>query len=198
MLKAILHQAVAVPQVYDLIQNLAGAGRIAARLAPRLLRTAPKAVIVDVGGGTGAFRHLCPFESTYLCLDIDRAKLRGHVRKHRKGGAILSDATRAPIQSESADLVLCTFVSHHLREEELTQVISESRRILKRTGTYIFMDAIWQPARWLGRLLWKFDRGANPRSAEALQSAISHHFTLTETERFAIYHEYVLYVGAKR
>jgi ubiquinone/menaquinone biosynthesis C-methylase UbiE len=88
------------------------------------------------------FRHLCPFESTYLCLDIDRVKLRGHVKKHRKGGTILSDATRAPVHSESADIVLCTAVSHHLQDEGLAQVISESRRILKRTGTYIFMDAI--------------------------------------------------------
>jgi hypothetical protein len=41
MLKAILHQIVATPQVYDLIQTLAGAGRIAARLAPRIQQAAP-------------------------------------------------------------------------------------------------------------------------------------------------------------
>ena len=197
MLTRILHQLVALPWVYDCVQILAGVPKIYGRLAPRLGSLSPTSVIVDMGGGTGAFRHLCPPACRYLCLDMDRSKLRGHRRKHRRGVVILSDATRPPVKDRSADVVLCTFLAHHLSDQALARVLSESRRILKETGFLLFMDPIWQPSRWIARLLWKYDRGANPRTGENLRSAVSDQFRIVDSQRFAVHHEYVLFVGTK-
>lgn len=198
MLTRILHQLVALPWVYDGVQWMAGGPKISRRLAPLLEAPKPNAVVVDLGGGTGQFRHLCPPTCRYVCLDTDRVKLRGHLRKHRRGVVIVSDATRSPVKDRSADVVLCTFLAHHLSEQALATVLSESRRIVKQTGFLLFMDPIWQPSRWFARLLWKYDRGANPRTGETLRSAVSDHFRIVDSQQFAIHHEYVLFVGTKQ
>lgn len=198
MLTSILHRLVSVPWIYDLSQILAGVRTIYARLAPHLNSIRPGALVIDVGGGTGTLKQLCPQTASYLCLDVDRKKLRGYVQKHPNGWAVLSDATHTPFRDEGVDVVLITFVSHHLPESIFPDVLSECARILKDTGVLIVVDPLWVPSRLTGRLLWRLDRGAFPRTAEALQKAISARFNIAVQDRFAVYHEYALYVGVKR
>jgi ubiquinone/menaquinone biosynthesis C-methylase UbiE len=124
-------------------------------------------------------------------------KLRGHLRKHQRGVVMLSDATRPPVKDRSVDVVLCTFLAHHLSEQDLAMVLSESRRILKQTGFLLFMDPIWQPSRWRARLLWKYDRGTVPRTGANLLSAVSEYFRIVGSQQFTIHHEYILLVGMK-
>jgi len=198
MLKRLLHHVVSIPWVFDCVQGLVDGTKVRHRLASQLAQIRPSAVIVDIGGGTGAYRHLCPPNSRYICLDTDWFKLRGHIRKHGEGLVILSDGRRCPLKSSSVDAVLCTKVSHHLSEQVLAEVIVESRRILKPKGEYIFLDAVWAPARWIGRLLWKYDRGSSPRTAQTLRTAVLHEFELAQDDQFSVYHEYLLLRGTKK
>jgi len=191
------HRIVAIPWVYDLVQFLAGAPILIRRLTPVVRRLDRPAVIVDLGGGTGMFRPVCDPASKYICLDTDIEKLRGNLRKYRKGLAITADVTRAPIKDGTVDMALCTNMSHHLDDPAFSGLVSESRRLLKPTGTMLFMDIVWSPRRRFARLLWKYDRGSNPRTPDALNSVLSSQLTVTERHRFAVYHEYVLMLGKK-
>jgi len=49
----------------------------------------------------------------------------------------------------------------------------------------------------VGRLLWRYDRGANPRTPETLYATISRHLRIIEQQRIIVYHEYALFVGMK-
>lgn len=198
MLTSILHRLVAVPWIYDLSQVLAGVRTIHARLAPQLSLIKPGTVVVDVGGGTGTLKRLCPQSASYLCLDIDRQKLRGYLQKQPNGRAVQCDGTRTPLRNESVDAVLVIFVSHHLPESTFPDVLSECARILKDSGVLILLDPLWVPSRLAGRLLWRLDRGAFPRTAAALEEAMATRFAIKIRDRFAVYHEYALYVGLKR
>lgn len=198
MLKRLLHRVVSIPWVFDCVQTLVDGATVRLRLTALLGQVYPSGVIVDIGGGTGAYRHLCPPDIRYICLDMDWLKLRGYLTKHRKGMAVLSDGRHCPIKSGSVDAVLCTKVSHHLSEEVLAAVIAESRRILKPAGIYVFLDAVWAPARRIGRLLWKYDRGSSPRTAQTLRTAIRREFEVAQDEQFAVYHEYLLVRGVKK
>jgi len=191
------HRIVAVPWVYDLVQFLAGSRILIRRLTPVFQRLGRPAVIVDLGGGTGMFRPVCDPASKYVCLDTDIEKLRGNLRKYRKGLAITADVTRAPIKDGSVDLAMCTNMSHHLDDPAFSGLVSESRRLLKPTGTLVFMDIVWSPGRWFARLLWKYDRGANPRTPDALNAVLASQLTVTERHQFAVYHEYVLMLGKR-
>ncbi len=197
MLTKTLHALVAHPWVYEQVRLLVGARRIDRRLAHHIETLPLGSLVLDLGGGTGVLRRLLPMTCTYVCLDTDVLKLRGFSKGSSNGCAVLSDATQAPVRSESADLVFCTLVSHHLPDETLARLIRESYRLLKKNGRFIFLDAVWAPARWAGWLLWKFDRGRYPRTAEALHRVMSAHYKIVEWERFAIYHEYALCVAAK-
>ena len=194
----ILHRIVANPWIYDLIQLLLGARYICHLIASQIPYLSSASIVLDLGGGTGTSKSLWRSDTAYICLDIEMHKLHGFKRKHPDGIALLSDATCSPIRSGIVDAVLCIAVAHHLSDDMLIQLINESARVLKSAGKFIFVDPIWKPQRWAQRLLWKLDRGNYPRTAEALLSALSQHYTITHWERFLVLHEYVLCAGAKR
>lgn len=189
---------VANPWVYDQVQLLAGVRYVHHRLATQIAPLSAGSLALDFGGGTGILRSLVPFTCTYVCLDIDMLKLRGFLSKYPDGIALFADASQAPIKSDTVDIVLCTSVAHHIPDGVLTRLISESARILKDTGRFIFLDPLWEPTRWAGRLLWRYDRGSYPRTAEHLHSIISCYYEIIQWERFAVYHEYILCMGAPR
>ena len=197
MLARILHDIAAHPRVYDQVQLLAGAEHTRRRLAAIVTCTAAVSVL-DLGGGTGLYRDLWPSASHYVCLDIDMIKLRGLLDKRLGSLALCADAAQVPLVSASVDVVMCTALSHHLPDWLLKQAASESARVLKGGGTFIFMDAVWQPGRPASRLLWKHDRGSYPRSADYLRTVLSDHYRLVHEEQYSVFHEYLLCVGAKR
>jgi ubiquinone/menaquinone biosynthesis C-methylase UbiE len=130
-----------------------------------------------------------------LCLDIDPVKLAGFRRKDRPGVALRGDATRLPLSTRSLDLVVCKNVTHHLSDPQLPQLFQESARVLKPRGRMLFIDAVLAPERWRSRVLWRYDRGANPRSVETLHQAMAAEFDIAQWEVFANYHRYVFGVG---
>ena len=198
MLTDVLHRLVAIPRVYDLVQNLAGAQQVRRRLSARIAQLGEARLILDLGGGTGMYCDLWPTQSTYICLDLDWIKLQGFVEKHPSGIPLLADVTAIPVERDSVDMIICTAVSHHLPEALLQRLVYASARVLKPAGTFVFLDAIYQPGLWAGRLLWKYDRGSHPHTAEKLHAIISTNYQIVHAERFSVYHEYLLCVGAKR
>jgi ubiquinone/menaquinone biosynthesis C-methylase UbiE len=131
-----------------------------------------------------------PKTAEYIWLDNDQEKLRGFSAKGLKGRTILCDATRIPLPDKSVDYATCVGVAHHLSDEELAVVLKEIARIVRTR--LVLLDPVWWPASWVSRLMWSYDRGTHPRTADALLAAVGHHFEVGGQERFAIYHRYVL------
>ena len=194
----VLERIASQPWIYDKIQLVAGARIIYARLASQISSLGTPAIVLDLGGGTGLSRHIWPSDFVYLCLDMDKPALQRFRRKSPDCSALLADATSVPIKDNSVDVVVCIVVSHHLLDTSVVHLIDESRRILKSTGTFLFLDAVWEPERWLGRLLWKYDRGSYPHTVEYLYSVISRQYSIVHREQFAIWHKYILCRGIKR
>lgn len=196
MLKKILHRIVAIPFIYDLLQMAVGAKIIRTRLKQRLTHIAQNALVVDIGGGTGLNRTLFG-DIDYICLDNDPVKLKGFSQKMVDGEAILGDATQMPIESACVDVVICSFVVHHLPDEVFPKFVQESLRILKPTGKLVILDPVWAPKRLAGRLLWKYDRGSYPRTAQTLHETLSRYGKQTHWEEFAIFHRYIIGIFQK-
>ena len=194
----LLHAVASQPAVYDQIQLLAGSASVHGHLRRHLMGHGPGGWLVDVGGGTGLPVDLRPDGSQYLCLDLDPVKLRGFLRKDPSGLAVRADGGRLPIQSRSVDLVLCKSVSHHLNTKVLVGLFAECARILKPNGRFLFVDAIWAPKRWRGRMLWRYDRGSYHRNEETLRQLLVADFVVSDWEHFAVHHEYALAVASPR
>jgi len=196
MLMKLLHRLAARPWIYDQIQNIAGVKRVLDRLAQEVAPLNPKTVI-DIGGGTGAIRDLFASDCRYICLDIELTKLEGFRSKVPSGLAVLGDATSMPIIGRCADMVICKSVTHHFSDLMLERALDESRRVLRAGGHIILLDAVINRQRLAGRVLWKLDRGSNPRTEEDLRKKLDSRFTIIHWEKFAIYHEYVFGIGVR-
>ena len=198
MLRKILHRVVRNPRVYDWVQLLAGAEEVRRRIAAQIPYLGCVDSVLDMGGGTGLYHSLWPAAERCICLDISMAKLRGYRTRYPRGTALCADATRLPLGSGTLDAVMCINVSHHLTDRSCELLIEESARVLKETGALLFVEAMWEPKRFTGRLLWKFDRGSHPRSAAYLRLLLQRKFKLIHVEQFSLYHTYLLCAGVKR
>jgi SAM-dependent methyltransferase len=193
-----IHRLVSRPNVYNLVQRLVGASVVSTHLKEHIATLGPTGVVLDLGGGTGLYRELWPTEWRYICLDSDPEKLHGFVRRNPGDNMLLADVSAVPLPDHSLDAVLCTFVSHHLSDGVLEAFVDESARVLRPGGALIFVDAVWRPERIVSRLLWRYDRGAYPRTKDRLLTAISASFEIATVELFAVLHEYLLCVATTR
>ena len=195
MLTRVLHFLVKHPAVYDAVQVAVGARKVQRVLAEELAQLSPRGRVVDVGGGTGAWKPLFPASVRHVCLDLDPLKLHGFVAKFADGCAVLGDATAMPFADGSLDMVWCVFVSHHLDDSALRRALDEAARVLKPDGVLVFSDALLIARRWPGRLLWRYDRGKHPRALDVQRAAIERRFEITRERRFAAVHAYALFVA---
>jgi uncharacterized protein YbaR (Trm112 family) len=185
-----LSALVAMPRVYDAVQRVAGAVESQRRLR-RALDHIDGAVVLDVGAGTGTLESILPIRAQYIWLDTDVEKLAGF-RTHSTSPAILGDATRLPLADSSVDWAVSAGVSHHLDEEQLGRMLDEMRRVT-REGI-VFVDAVASKAP-VNRLLWRYDRGRNVRSARELWRMLNSRFEIVVAEEYRLLHRYILVRG---
>jgi ubiquinone/menaquinone biosynthesis C-methylase UbiE len=183
--------------LYDRIQILAGVRRVQDRMMQQIDKLHPPLSVLDVGGGTGGSFALWPESTIYICLDTDPVKLAGFRRKQPNGICLLSDGSNTPIADHSVNVVLCSFVAHHISDNALGELLSETQRVLANDGTFIFVEPL-RTSRWLSKAMWSIDRGDYPRSATVLRNALELGFEIRHWEQFRVYHEYVLCIAHKR
>jgi|SRR5579859_229224 len=186
------HRLVAHPWVYDQTQKALGYDQLCRLLRPYLQEAAGCSVL-EVGAGTGNSVTLLPPAVRYLWSDNDPQKLAGYRAKFPGGRGLLCDATRLPLADHSVDYSLCVAVAHHLTDPALTRLFAELARVTRRK--LILWDPVEHRASAVSRLLWHYDRGSYPRSAQTLCQALQASFTLARVEHPVIYHHYVLCVG---
>ena len=193
----LLHRIAARHVAYDVIQRAAGASVVYAHVSP-WLRFAPGALVLDVGGGTGTLKAQFAPGARHVCVDLERPKLEGYVRKFDDARPIQGEATALPVRGGAADAVTLALVTHHLTDAQLSAVLDEAARVLTPSGVLILYDAVWLPARPAGRLLWKYDRGSHPRTVDQLTLAVRRNFTIVEQQQFAVWHGYVAFRCMRR
>lgn len=186
------------PKVYDIGQTLAGVHQVNRQLDD-LMKAIPRVqsrIVLDAGGGTAISRGFTTSEDFYVCADNDPVKLTGARRKEGSGLRLLqTDATNSGLRGDSVDLVLCKAVSHHIPDESLGELFEDSRRILKPSGWFVFLDPVWVPGRLPSRLLWSIDRGSWPRTPERLLGVAEQSFEVVRSVSFRVIHEYLALIA---
>ena len=162
------------------------------RVAP-WLRLAAGALVLDVGGGTGSLKSLLGDGVHHVCIDLERPKLNGYAARFEDSNPVQADATALPVRTGSVQMVVLALVTHHLTDIDLATVLRESARVLAPQGVLVLYDAVWAPRRLAGRLLWRYDRGSNPRTAVQLSTALDRHFRIIDRRDFAVFHRYAAF-----
>jgi SAM-dependent methyltransferase len=187
-----LNRLLARPELYDAVQRLAGVTAVDRRLAPYL---AGPGVVLDLGGGTGRLAAHLPPAATYVCLEPDAAKLA-----RADAGAlrfVRGDGRFPPVASGSVRTALLVFVAHHLDDAALDSLLLACRDVLRPEGRLVLVDPLWTASGLASRLLWRIDRGAYPRTAEAVRAHLDRAFTVDFAERFSVWHTYGLWACRK-
>jgi len=192
MIAGVLHRIVSHPKVYDWVQQAAGADVVGRFLAPHLAESAGK-LLLDVGAGTGNFRRFMPDSTRYIWMDNDAQKLSGFHRKQRSELSTMGDGTQLCFRDKSIDYALCAAVLHHLNDDALSRLVDELGRVVRHR--LIVLDPIQCSDRTVSNLLWKYDRGSFPRTAERIRAALRRRFELQHVGELTVYHRYILCVA---
>lgn len=144
------------------------------------------------------YRPLLRTEWRYSCLDPDPQKLRGFRKKYPGDHAIEASACSVPRPDGCFDLCMMVAVSHHLTAEEFTEAVAETHRVLRPGGVLLFVDAVWQPENWRGRLLWAVDRGSYPKTGADILRVIADRLEVEHSHEWRVHHDYLLVRGRRR
>ena len=191
MLKAIAHAAASRPRVYELIQILAGRQAIGRLIGPFI--PIVRGMWLDVGSSSGSFPDITGARAVPVQIDNDVRPLVLAKRRDSRSRVIEADASSLPFRAGAFDLTTCFAVSHHLDDATLRAALREIARVT--TDCFVFFDAVWVESRFLSRVLWRYDRGAFPRTREVLERELSRHFEISEQLTHRIAHEYWLAVA---
>jgi SAM-dependent methyltransferase len=179
-------------RLYDGIQRLLGRRAAFLRLQSVLGDTSGQ-LLLDVGGGTGSLVPFLAPGTRYLGIDNDPGKIRRLLARWPGTHAVVGNATRLPLRDKSIDVAVCVALAHHLGDDGLVQLVKELARVTRER--VVVFDAVREERSWRGRLLWRIDRGAFPRSESELQSILNVGLTQQHREHVAIHHHYLLWVG---
>jgi SAM-dependent methyltransferase len=181
------------PLIYDLVQNLAGQARVAARLR-EVVRRLPHERVADIGsaeGGLALRLGVAP-----LFLDLDPSALHALRRKAPGARAVAADASWLPLEDGGLDLALCVGVFHHLDDATLAAAIVELARVC--SGRLLLLEPLRDDRRRVSRWLWRYDRGRHPRTRDDIVARLSRHFRVEEEIAFAVYHRYLICVAVPK
>ncbi len=134
-----------------------------------LARAAPRADerLLDVGTGTGAvLRYLASRpQRPREAIGVDRSPpMLARVPALPAGwSAVQADARRLPFEDEAFDVVTASYLLHVLSERDLSAVLGELRRVLRRDGRLAVLTPSIPPGRSLRPVARALDRLAQRR-----------------------------------
>lgn len=162
-------------------------GQHARSLYPVLLKKLseiPCHTVLDLGCGTGEMIKLILEQNKDKSLyGLDLSEKMLEVAKQKLGNntnLILGDSERLPFINSFFDVVYCNDSFHHYPAPD--KVLSEVRRVLKPSGTFIMCDC-WQPA--IGRVIMNFymkhgkEGDVKIYSENEIRELFSHYFSKT-------------------
>jgi ubiquinone/menaquinone biosynthesis C-methylase UbiE len=178
---------------YDVLGVLLGAPRMYRAIASAAAQSAPQALVVDVGSGSGALLRtlgaLRP-DARLLGVDPDERMLDQARRKATRSRHAAVRAARwergfaqeLPLADGSADLVCSSLMFHHLEPEGRTEMLAEVRRVLRPGGQLVLADFDGSRSRVAGVFFRHSPlRAFGPGDVRALLEAAG--FTVTATRQ---------------
>lgn len=169
-----LRRALDRPTIYEAKSRLFALGRNS--VANCLRRLAPdknSLRVLDVGCGTG--RHALLFDPSVCYVGVDQnSRYIKHARNRYGRPFRVMDATRLAFASGTFDFVFSVGLHHHLSREDSLAAAAEMKRVTKRGGVAVIIDAVL-PTRLnpIGRCLCRMDRGDHVRPLDAFEELLA-------------------------
>lgn len=170
------------PRFYELFQKFLGGGNAKKWLAQNVWAPRSGDVIVDIGCGSGNILEYLPPDIEYLGIDTSEEYIRSARRRFAAGGTFFLGTAQDFVNQnssyfDSADLVLCNGLLHHLSDCEALEVLELSKRIMKSGGRLVCLEATFLARQTrLSRWILNRDRGKHIRSEQEWKNLIGQAF----------------------
>ncbi|MBD9468871.1 class I SAM-dependent methyltransferase [Pseudoxanthomonas sp. PXM01] len=184
------------PAIYDLTQNILGAGRSRKKLVKDYIRAEPRDQLLDIGCGTAELLPYLPEDIDYVGFDLSPRYIEA-ARKRYGARARFECMDIADFDDDmvkdGADIVLAIGILHHLDDELAHALIDTAWSKLRPGGRLITLDGTLTDSQsGLARSLILRDRGQNIRSPEGYRALAgtdfsSVHLTVREDMLFVPY-----------
>ena len=121
---------------------------------------------LDLGCGPGAFANLFAGDD-YFGVDLN-ARYIEHARRTRPGTFLVGDARQLDIPDQRFDQILIFGLLHHLADDDVRAVLSESTRLLAPGGRILAIEDIPAISRLnlIGHLIHNVENGEHIRPLE--------------------------------
>lgn len=116
--------------------------------------------ILDLGCGTGILAPLFSPKG-YIGIDIDQNLIEYAKKKKPQYSFTIMDASTLQFSHHSFDKILIVGVLHHLNKKQREKTLSRMKRLLKKNGRVLAIEAIPPIHSWnvLGKILRDHDEG---------------------------------------
>ena len=169
------------PAIYDLTQNILGAGRSRKKLVRDYIRAKPGDQLLDIGCGTAELLPYLPGNIDYVGFDLSpryieaaRSKYGARARFECMDIADFSD----DLVKGGADIVLAIGILHHLEDTLAHALIHTAWSKLRPGGRLITLDGtLTDTQSALARSLILRDRGQNIRTPDGYRALAGEDFS---------------------
>ncbi len=141
-----------------------------------------KGSILDIGCGTGYFSRLFK-NAKYVGID-NSEKYISFANKKYGGKFFVMDATKMNFNKSVFDSILMLSFLHHLPNNELKRVFSDTKRVLKKGGRLLIIDPVpvREQSNFIRKFIFKNDRGHYGRSKIEVIKLLKPYFKLDKYE----------------
>lgn len=178
MIQTIIDYFFSYPKVSDFFRSiLENKFVVTKRLIRKELDCSKKTL--DIGCGSGMFSEL--FDD-YVGIDISPKNIN-HARKKYKKELHVMDAIKLRFKSNAFDNVLVVGMFHHLDDPSFLKVVSEIKRILKRSGKALIFEDIPTRSKYnfTGKLIHFFDLGKSIRKTGDYEKLLGKRLKIQKT-----------------
>jgi|688.fasta_scaffold13632_5 SAM-dependent methyltransferase len=162
--------------VYKGFKNLVSPPRLVAQTVERFLQVPDGARVLDLGCGYGDIAHFYANRCKYVGIDSNKAYIKEARRRNSQNDAvfIVGDVSdEVLLEHGPFDLVLLTGVLHHLPSESVSQIATDSHRLISNSGRMVALEPVFSPDQRLSaRLIIASDRGRYVRDADGYKGLL--------------------------
>lgn len=182
-----LRRILSIWNLYEFFQGLLGGRNARKWVVKNVWKIRGREKIVDIGCGPATILKYLPHDVEYLGFDISENYIRAARKRFSGRGTFLLGSAHDFLNHlddrfTGADLVLCNGLLHHLSDEEASEVLELSKRIMKSNGRLVCIEATFLARQTrLSKWIVSTDRGRFVRSEEQWKDLISRAFDIHST-----------------
>jgi SAM-dependent methyltransferase len=170
----VVRRALSQPRVFELFNRLLGGPGVIRLLVEEWIRPKSGEHVLDLGCGLAPVLPYLPDDVSYVGIDVSAPYIEAARQRHgRRGTFVHGDVTTIDLAAFGEfDHVLVLALLHHLSDSEVTALLRQVTRHVRRGGSIITLDPSVENASPIARAIIASDRGAYSMRAQDVYRAL--------------------------